>query len=683
VFLFLLLVSCGKDSGPNSPGGADWRLGAATPYTVDSAGQTTITDSVTGRQFLFPDGGHGTLRVSPILSGPAAPYAGEGFNITFDEEVPLAIIIDPAGSDQVMVMGYGTAPGAYDDIPGPSARWLSMPVVDTLDSSLAFQLTLPFTARRKTAQLGYSNSSTGSGFSNYWISSIPAGSDDATRRIGLQLQSSTYVDGVIERLSPARRAAVRAEVDGRLSPYYAWDGFLYSGFWWRSLGSMGRLVHPTIHLKLTANAGNVAHETGHYITHVLVGDDVWSTLEGQAPLWDSGHGIRDAVGRQMLLEDYAYYTEWLTVGTVKSYDLHDPYVIFGGMSPLTSDFPGVEGFAAVMLASLKRTTPSMRSLIGGHSTDVPVIGLSDAQVYDIIAQGATGVESLQERIATAVGADADKLPAIFQRCGWRYSVKGRLRTNEGQPLSGATVSSVSLVGDHVYRGGTSSIPSASDGRFNITGEVFPGESNIRVWDGHDSIDVPVMIPWSHATDETVDLGDLRVAHRVDLAPLRYCSIDLFTDADFSNPSGSYEYYERVEIGPVAGSFIGNQFTGAQDTTDGDVHTVVQLTATVDPQSGDLRTLEVTKARVVSYSDFDWTETLHLTLDSIKGGYSVYPPHILLECSVFEEEACHHISHYTFSGARGDFWQTMTDYNCLPDHANGYVSQARVYFRNEP
>ena len=188
-----------------------------------------------------------------------------------------------------------------------------------------------------------------------------------------------------------------------MQPHYEWDGLYYTGFWWRSLGSLGRIVRPTIHLKLTADASNVAHEAGHYFTHVLVGDDTWSVLEGQAPLWDTGHGPRDVVGREVLLEDYAYWSEWLLIGSVKSYDLHDPYVIFGGLSPLTVDFPSLEGFGAVMLASLTRTTPEMRHLINGRLTDVPVLGFTNAQVYDLIAQGATGIESLREHIATAAG----------------------------------------------------------------------------------------------------------------------------------------------------------------------------------------------------------------------------------------------------------------------------------------
>ncbi len=679
ILFSVIIAGCGKDKKPTSPGGSDWKLGQATTYTVDSPGRATIADSVTGQQFLFPEGGHGTLQIAPIISGPAAPYAGSGFSVSFDHDVPVAVVVDPGGSDIVMVMGYGTAPGAYDDIPGPGTRWVAMPIVDSLESGLAFQLTLPFTPTAGSSQSAGAPADSINGFSQYWISSIPAGSDEATHMIGLELQSQTFVDGVLDRLSPTRQTAARAEVQGRLRAYYAYDGFFYTGFWWRSLGSMGRIIHPTIHLRLNANAGNVAHETGHYITHVLVGDDVWSTLEGQAPLWDTGHGIRDDVGRNMLLEDYAYFSEWLTVGTVKSYDLQDPHVIFGGMSPLTSDYPGIEGFAAVLLASLKRTTPTVRSLIGGQSTDVPVIGLSDAQVYDIIAGGATGIEALRERIATAAGSQADKLPAIFQRSGWRYSVKGRLITPEGQPLPGATVSSVSLVGDRVYRGGSSSVPSGSDGRFTIVGEVFPGTSNIRVWNGQDSIDVPITIAWSKPTNVTVDLGDLRVARRVDLAPLRRCGISVVvTNAYFDNPFGGYKTSGGTNA-MVAGSFSGNQFTGSLDMIDFLTHRVAQLTATVDPQSGEVLTLVLTE----SSSGDGWSATTSLSVNNINMvRYDSVDSLIQMECSISGEDACSHISQYTSSDTDSNRREDMTSYDCIPDSSHALESYVTVYFSNE-
>lgn len=672
--------------------GDTWHLGPETTYVIDSQAAIGVADSITGEQFLFPEGGRGALHVSRILSGPAAPLPGEGFAVSFDEEVPLLLVVASSGRGPITVLGHGTAPGAYDDTPGPSARWTAVPLVDSLENGPAFQLNLPFGAagpavggiegaggKRVAARRG---TATAGGFSHYWISSIPAGSDEATRRMHLQLQAATYIDGVLGRLSPARRAAAQAEVGGRLRANYAWDGFFYTGFWWRSLGSHGRIVRPTIHLTTAANEGNIAHETGHYLTHVLVGDETWSTLEGQAPLWDTGHGIRDEIGRDVLLEDFAYFIEWLVIGTVKSYDLQDPYPIFSGLSPLTEDVPGLEGFAAVMLAALTRTAPTMRDVVGGRLVDVPVIGLSEAEVFDIIAGGPLGVEALRERIALAVGSQADKLPALLQRSGWRHSVRGRLVDENGTAIPGATVSSVSVVGERVYRGGSSSVPSDLQGRFQIPGGVFPGDSRIRVWTGRDSVDVAVSIPWTSRTDQTVDLGDLRVARSVDLAPLRYCTIDLFTQATYESDGGAYTSYRRIQIEAVRGAFAAGRFTGSRDTTDADgIHITIDLAATVDPVSGEVKTLDVTQVRAKAS---EWAETLVLSLANVEMlSYSTNGPRILMECQVGNEATCGSILHYSFTGQYENSELRQTAYSCAPDHENGYLSSLDVYFHNQP
>jgi hypothetical protein len=178
------------------------------------------------------------------------------------------------------------------------------------------------------------------GFSRYWFTSIPAGSDDATRMLGMELQASSYVDNFLAALTPARRALVEAEVNGRMRKNFAYDGLYYDGFWWRSLGSAGRRIHPTIHLTLAANTGNIAHETGHYLVHTLIGDDAQSILEGQQPIWNTEHGIGDPIGRERIADDYAFVLEWFLTGGIKSDDPLDPHVMFLNHSPLTDDFPG-------------------------------------------------------------------------------------------------------------------------------------------------------------------------------------------------------------------------------------------------------------------------------------------------------------------------------------------------------
>lgn len=503
----LILIGTGcvnrERLGPNTPQPpATWELGPTREYAAPPTPNAVLEDSVSGLAYRFPEGGSGTISFARILNGPDAPFSGHGFRLTYNDSRPVQAMVDTAGAAHLMILGYGRVDGAFDDgITRP--RWIAIPAVDTLDGKAAFLITLPFESPNKLGRP--------QGFDTYWISSIPRGASVSDSIMHQNLQVRSYRDDFLDTLLPSRRALVEAEMDGRLDLHREYDGNYYQGFWWRSLGSMGRLVHPCVHLRPSANAGNIAHEYGHYCTHALVGDDTWSTLEGQAPLWDTGHGIRDEVGRETLLEDYAYVIEYLMAGNVKGYDLLDPYVIWSGMTPLGKDYPGLEGFGAVMLASLARSTPQVRDLINGRLVDVPTVGYSWGQVFELYTRRATGVNALRAEIESALGSDADKLPAMLQRIGWRYSVRGRCLDAAGQPISGVLPSSVLRVGAKLYDGGSTTLTTGSDGRFSIVGEVFGGSSQIRGIKGPDTAMVAVRIDWTRPTDATVELGDLRLS----------------------------------------------------------------------------------------------------------------------------------------------------------------------------
>lgn len=510
LILVLAAAGCAErerlgDPGP-PPDDPAWEIGPTTSYPAPSSPGSVIADSVTGCGFRFPEGGSGVFGIAPIRSGPPPVYAGEGFRAEYEGDQPVEILVDAGPGDRIMVSGYGLANGSFSEHDSAEGRWLAVPCVDTTASGLAFLLTLPFETEIEKAP-----ASTRRGFREYWISKIPAGADEITRMIHLERQSAAYIDSFLSALPEPRRSALRAEARGRMHTHYQYDGLYYQGFWWRSFGSHGRLIRPTIHLRTTADAGNVAHETGHYITHLLVGDEVWSALEGQAPLWYTEHGIADAMGREFLLEDYAYFAEWFLTGGVKAVDLHDPYAPFRDITPLGRDFPGVEGFAAVLLAALTRTTPTMRDLVSGRPTDVPAPAMDDAEVFEIISRGATGIDRLREEVAAALGPRADLLPAIAQRSGWSYSVRGRLVNPTGDPAPGIAVSSVYHGGGRTYEGGYTSLTTDADGKFAIVGGVFPGRSHIRCVDPPDTAEFLIDLDWTFPTDRTVELGNRTVS----------------------------------------------------------------------------------------------------------------------------------------------------------------------------
>ncbi|MEZ4650503.1 MAG: IPT/TIG domain-containing protein [Candidatus Eisenbacteria bacterium] len=510
------------ESGPGDDP-ADWQLGSEVVYDESLEPGGTLVDDVTGCVFTFPDGKSGALVVAEIVDGPDAPLAGDGYHIEYEGSGPALLSIETEGADQVMLLGYGQVEGCFDDEPAGNARWVGIPPEAEADGSVAFVVAPgdegaaltddgaasagdPVPAQHDAARRALAPPTP---FSKYWISKITPNSSDADRRINLQLQAETYIDGFLGALSPAMRTAAEAEMSSRLRLHHEWDGEYYTGFWWRSLGSAGRIVRPTVHLKLTSNAGTVAHEVGHYLTHVVVGDDTQSALEGQAPLL-SGHGIRDAMGREYMVEDYAYLVQYFLTGGVGALDLLDPYTIFQGFTPLTRDYPGLEGFPSVMLATLVRSEPSTRDLTSGQMVPVPVVNLPWSDVFALYGKRHLGIDALRAEVETALGEDAKKLPVMLQRAGWSYSVTGRLVDGTGNPQSGYTPRSIVRLDGTVYEGGWTGIPTGTDGRFSLVGDVFGGKSELRVVAGSDTAYVAIEIPWTGATNARVDLGDLTV-----------------------------------------------------------------------------------------------------------------------------------------------------------------------------
>lgn len=512
-------------AGPEEPP-ASWELGPPTDHPLTGQAGQVVVDANTGAEFLLPTGGKGVLRVASVLSGPAAPFEGTGFWIGHDGTGEVQLLTDAAAGERVMLFGYGPMEGAVNE-PAAGSRWISIPPVDTVGGKIVCRLPLqaggkspaeswnpspPFPGRGASGDPGArAPLDAPGGFDTYWISSIRPGAAVIDTMLNIELQASTFIDAWLATLAPARRASAEAEVRGRLSPRYAFDGLWYQGFWWRSLGAHGRRVHPTLHYRTTANAGNVAHELGHYFNHVLVGDDIWSTLEGQAPLWDTGHGIRDVVGRGVLLEDYAYLAEFHLIGSVKGYDLFEPRDIFRDLTPLGSDFPSLEGFGAVMLASLARSNGQVRDLTTGSYVPVPVVNRPWSDIYELIAAGETGIDGLRARIESALGPEAVKLPAMLQRCGWRYSVAGRYVDAAGAGVPGVTTTAVSRIGDEIYTGGFSTLESAADGAFSVVGGVFGGASELRAVKGPDTAYVNLRIDWNQPTNARQQLGNCVVS----------------------------------------------------------------------------------------------------------------------------------------------------------------------------
>lgn len=587
----LLVSGCGGGGGGG--GGGDgtpppqFALGDPTVRTLSAAGDTEV--SVLGHTFRFPEGATGKLTVAKIVSGPTAPFPGEGLYVNYDGDDPMELVLPgtPDGiSDYPMVLGYGKVRGIFDDSTGNRERWIALPWVQLPDERMAFDLNAVGTPPEPTPSRGRAQrQQPADRLNHYWISRLPVASNEIEKRTLLSLQARDYTDEFLNALTPARRSQVEARIKEKILTIEH-DGNYYQGFWWRSPG-WARIFRPTVHV--TLDGFSLAHELGHYYTHLLVGDDVQSDLEDQASLGGQ-HGIRDVVGRGVVLEEYGYFIEFFLIGTGGRQDLHRPYDMFKGLDPWKTDFPSIEGFGAAMLACLNRTDPTIKDLLTGNLVDVPTIGLDYGRIFDIIAQGATHIDQLRQNIGAALTAEeAQQFSILVERMGWSYHGKGRLVDPQGNPVAGVTVEPVGKVGTQEYlMPGSVRATTNSKGEFTLS-RLYPGRSHLRITQGTNVIDAPISVDWSRPTNTLyVDLGDIPVVPRVQ--DTRYMSVDLklegrFHKVYYNQTTG--KVFDGVESGGPVGpmnlrnipvAWSGDSFSASLTTDQGGEYT---FSGTVD------------------------------------------------------------------------------------------------------
>ncbi len=537
----------------NKAGPTEFTLGPTQMYAVAAAQDTRITDSVTGHTVRFPDGGSGNVQIAKITSGPAAPLEGESVHIEYQGTTPIQLMLkDPGAGAKIVVMGYGYIPGAY-----VANQWIALPQGKVVDGLVTVDLVMPFEPSLSMSQNLIASLAPGfglnwgdlalpplgkvkAGFYDYHISKLTAKSDDAeqSRLIGKQIAENVQrmldtllPTGIYYRATADRDRLSPFEVDPYVfgkgnnyifndktkpgTPYYTGFGGVYGN----------RFPQPIIHInpKELTLAQSLAHETGHYITHILVGDDTYKTLEAQTPLiFGTDHfiGKRLSSRQSFYLEEPAYFAEYFLTGLVGGLhpdDIRQTTIVGGNTIPSTYDFPSVEGFGFLMLQSLQRQETTIKEPNRKYAADVPVVGASYGEIFEIISQGATGTDELLKHIRAFLEkkGNADKLPVIAERNGWRYQVKGRLLDAYGDPASGFTLGSIGRVGCQDYKAGITDIPTSADGKFSVD-EVFPGDSLLRVTgpvnaDGSQAKwDIPIKIDWEKPTNQMVDLGDLKL-----------------------------------------------------------------------------------------------------------------------------------------------------------------------------
>ncbi len=580
-----LLFSCGgggKSSNPEHE--PDWELGSLTEYAVTGGSGVTVEDSLTGIDFEFPEGGSGTLAIAEIETGPEPDFDGSGFSLEYSGSERILARVPKDGAYCVMLMGYGTSAGSRDN--RHEDDWRALAEIESNSNEAVFEL-IPIASSKSNGS--YASITEHEGFKYHWITKIPSGSSDAVKLQAIKNQAIDFIGHYLDSLPASIKTTATNEYNGRLAPTFYADDNYYIGFTRRRL--IGNSTTPMIGIMANSMTNTIAHEVGHYMHHVLVGDDTYLTLENSAP---DNHGIGDLhYQRQTIVEDIAYFGQYYLLGNVNAADATEPAMMLIGKDPELKDYPSFEGFACCLLARLNSTRPQIRDMeFASDQRDFPVVGASFSDLFGIIAKGAVNVNQLRDHIKEYLKSkgQGDKYPVILERLGWRYIARATIVNEDGEPVTNADVKCVAKVGGTEYFTRTENGYTDENGETSYI-EVFPDSSFLRVEYNDQTHDIPIYVDPDGATNVLVELGKVEI-QAMDLSRFIGFNISGLVRGKLKAHSTYHpdsEYWIDFDFDTdhgLRGSFSGNTFSAEWDTSmyANPVNCSGTVTITIDPQN---------------------------------------------------------------------------------------------------
>lgn len=631
-----------------------WKIGETTYHNVYETNSAIIFDESTGYSFRFPYGADGVLEVGEIKSGPEAPFEGEMIYVDYDGEDIIELMIPLEDESYTYVMGYGSDFGSFSDENGYDDHWQGLCPIDTVDGIGVFVLMMPFDENLKSTQRnGWK------GYNHYYVSKLSSSSTFAANMSDFQCQVVDYANNIIDSLNGTLKSTVNQKWLTSHQPKFLFDGNYYKGFFYLPGKYM---ILPRISVSEDANFENIAHETGHYMHHLIAGDAAFKTIFESIPSGEHGPAVLHD-GRITIGEDYAYFFEYFLTGSVKSWDPTIPRVMFNKENPRNVDFPSLEGFGCAFLASLQQKNKSILDFETGLSVDMPVVGLSFSDIFGLISLGATNINELRSDVETYLSgsSETDKLTVILHRLGWRYMGHLKVVNQVGDPMPAVDVKFVAKVAG--YPDYVEEIKTTDDEGNVEFSRCFGGNSYLRVIHDGDSTDVPIVISWAHPTNKPVELGEVAVTS-LDLSIFTHAYVllrcNFFMENDEGNGSETTytmgNDYSAYGDFPLLGTFYNNTFEGSVDAYIANEHLEGEIVATMNTVDMLLsfeykgKVTNVDGSRIRTYS-FSINEVPVEHANSILGGY------------IGGKALCDYISEIEYRVDYTEHWEEMIDYHC--------------------
>ncbi|MDP2982500.1 MAG: carboxypeptidase-like regulatory domain-containing protein [Candidatus Latescibacter sp.] len=516
VLSFLVMAGCSKSSkNPLSPdtNQKEFTTGNPAVYTVSGPAGTALKDSITGATFQFPEGASGTLSIASVTSGPSLSIQAKKFSVDYTGSESIQLAVPHKTGEQVVLFSYGSIGKAAIDGCG-LIGWWGIPAIADSSGYVVFNVLSPV----KLSALKIAGLSQTQQKEYYAISTISGGTDVAANIEAIRTTTKQVVDQWLDNLPSSLYTSARNRVNGSLQYTFAFkdDGNAYTGnnsmIWSNAVFEFN--PYPG---EKKADLATIAHEVGHYMTHVLTGYPRFAEILNRITDWNAyaNHGLAEySEGRKVLLEEYAYFSTYMITGELNGTDLKrvNFRTFFQSRAPDSYDYPSQEGYGAALLGALMKTEGEIISFDKTTpKVKAPLVGASVSDILGILARGPRDVNELRSFIQDYLdgrgGDDRFKLPALFEPMGWSYNGTGVVVDSQNKPVAGAHLQCISQSAGTEYRTFMSTRTGA-DGKFYLP-RIFPGENIIRLFYNadKDSVDFPLSVEWTKPTNVQIDLKE--------------------------------------------------------------------------------------------------------------------------------------------------------------------------------